>query len=142
MGAIVEINGKQMGLTPFRGLLRTGEKAQIIVRKDGYISFDTVLEPTDTNPVKVEAVLQPEPPKGYLSLQIIGDTPDTIVEINGRRVAQKEQLSLYPVPAMVPIRIRAYSPFGETEGFVETSVKAGEKKVLRIILKRKQAKGY
>lgn len=135
-GAIVEIDGRQIGITPYRGSLPTGTTSKIMLRKEGYISFERQELISGENPIRIEAVLQPEPPKGYLVIEMIGAPLDTVIEINGRRIDDKSQLNLYAVPARIPIEIRAYSPFSNASTSTTVSVEVNQKRSVRLVLTR------
>jgi hypothetical protein len=135
-GAIVEINGRQSGITPFRGSVIAGTQAKILVRKEGFIPYEKEEFIKDETPLLIEAVLQPEPPKGYLVIEMIGAPLDTVVEINGRRIEDKSQLNLYPVPARVPIEIKAFSPFSNTSTSSTVTVDINQKRVVKLVLSR------
>ncbi|MCS6838506.1 MAG: PEGA domain-containing protein, partial [Bdellovibrionaceae bacterium] len=134
--AVVEINGKQVGFTPYRGSIYSSEEVKITIRKENYIPYEQVLKVDYDNPMRLDVNLTPEPPKGYLSIEIIGGTNDTIVEIAGQRVTDLSKLDLYPVPAKVPVEIRAYNSFNGTEGIAKVTVNVNEKKKIRIIMIR------
>jgi len=135
-GAIVEINGRQSGITPFRGSLLVGSSSKILLRRDGFVSFESQQIVNSDTPIRIEAVLQPEPPKGYLVIKMIGAPLDTVVEINGRRIEDKSQLNLYAVPARVPIEIKAYSPFSGTASSTTVTVDINQRRVVKLILSR------
>jgi hypothetical protein len=137
-GAVVEINGRQSGLTPFRGSVPAGVSTKIIVRKEGFIPQEIEKIPSIDQPIRVEAVLQQEPPKGYLIVELIGATADVIVEINGKRIEDKSQLSLYAVPAHVPVEIKAYSPFSNSSTQTTVTVDVNQKRPVKMILKQAQ----
>jgi len=137
-GAIVDINGRQSGITPYRGSLPAGEIAKIVVRKEGFISQEIEKKPIVGQPIRIEAVLQQEPPKGYLVVELIGAPHDVIVEINGKRIEDKSQLSFYAVPARVPVEIRALSPFSNSSTKTTVTVDVNQKRTVQLFLKKTQ----
>jgi serine/threonine-protein kinase len=135
-GAIVEINGRQSGITPYLGSLIAGKSVKILIRKEGFIPYEKEEFLNPQTPLRIEAVLQPEPPKGYLVIEMIGAPLDTVVEVNGRRIEDKSQLNLYAVPAKVPILIKAFSPFSGTSTSATVSVDINQKRVVKLVLSR------
>lgn len=135
LGAQIRINDQIVGISPLKLPLPPGQKVNISLTKEGYLPYETQwLVPP--NPVAIfEATLQPDVPKGYVTIQLIGAPSDVYVEVNGRRLSRQEW-DLYPIPAKVPVKIVARSPFHNLEATETVLVAPLEKKVLRLALKR------
>lgn len=133
-GATIEANGQQIGITPYLGSLPAEKDITLLFKKNGYISFERTVNLKKTRPFRLEAILQLEPPKGYITIELLGAPNDTIIEINGRRIDDKSQLSLYPVPARVPVEIKAISPFSKAVARTSVQVGINEKKNVKMVI--------
>jgi serine/threonine-protein kinase len=120
-GATVEINGRVVGITPFVGSIPEGQKFSVRLLREGFIPFELIDQEARKNAqgealFRINAALQPEPPRGFIEVILVGPWgTDTFVVINGQRVSDRSQLTRYAVPAGVPIRIEARSPFMKAE---------------------------
>lgn len=137
-GGVIEVNGQRLGITPYLGNLPSSQVTKIIIRKEGYVTFEHS-QLIGEEPYRLEAALQAEAPKGYISIDLVGAPLDTVITVNGLRVNDKSQLSLYAVPAKTPIKIVAYSPFSNSEAKVQLQVGVNEKKQVKMILTRRAA---
>jgi serine/threonine-protein kinase len=120
-GATVEINGRAVGITPYVGSVPEGEKFNVRLTRDGFIPRELIDQVAIKNPqgeaiMRLNITLQPQPPSGFVEVLLVGPWgTDTFVLINGQRVIDRAQLARYPVPAGVPVRIEAKSPFMKAE---------------------------
>lgn len=136
-GAIVYVNGQNVGITPYIGHIPSGKNFQIAIKKDGYLTYTRPAEDLVVNLYRLEATLQPEPPMGYVSIEIVGQSgADTVLTINNQRITDTSQWSRYPIPAGTATKIRASSPFARLLAEETVTVGAGQKKSVRLILKR------
>lgn len=135
-GAIIEVDGRQIGITPFLGTLPSGKPLRILLKKDGFIHFEKSETLKPGEPFRLEATLQPEPPKGYISVEVFGAPADTVITVNGQRIEDKSQLNLYAVPANVPIVIRAHSPFSNSAAQSTVTVDANQRRSIRLVMAR------
>lgn len=136
-GAFIEVDGKQIGITPYIGSLPSGQPLKIIIKREGFVPFEKI-ETLKGEPHRIEAVMQAEPPKGYISLEIFSAPADTVVLVNGLRIEDKSQLKLYAVPARVPVEIHAFSPFNNTSAKTKVTVDINQKRNVRLSLTRKK----
>ena len=139
-GAVVYVNGTNVGITPYVGHIEANQEFHLAIRKDGYIIYDRPTEKAVADIYRLEAALQPEPPMGYLAIEVYGGGADPIVTVNGQRIEDKSQLTRYPVPAGSPIKIRAVNPFAQAAAEETVTVGQSQKKSVRLILNR-TAKG-
>ena len=51
------------------------------------------------------------PKSAYVSIALVGGGADPLIEINGKRIGEKAPIDLYPIPAGVPVTIRAVNGF-------------------------------
>ena len=77
--------------------------------------------------------MQPLGRAAYISVRVINGGSNPVVEINGRRIGDRN-VQVYPIPAEVPVQIRARNAF--TGAMAETSVQLGadQKKSIELIL--------
>jgi|GEM_PF-596003 len=84
--AIVEVDGRVRG-TAAAGLLtlddlKVGQAVKVVVRRDGYASKETVVQPIAGEPAKVDLTLEPEDSEVFLD----SDPPGADVVYEGRRL--------------------------------------------------------
>lgn len=135
-GAFVYINGKNMGITPYIGHIEANQNFSLSLRKEGFLPYDRPAERAETQLYRLEATLQPEPPMGYISIEVVGGGVDPIVTVNGQRLEDRSQLGRYPVPAGVPVKVRAMNPFAQIAAEETITVGQSQKKAVRLILGR------
>lgn len=135
-GAVVYINGKNVGITPYIGHIESQKEFRLTIRKEGYLVYDRVGEQAGSDLYRLEATLQPEPPMGYVAIEVLGGGSEPVITVNGQRLQDKSQLSRYPVPAGVPVKIRATNPFAQVAAEETVTVGQSQKKAVRLILSR------
>jgi eukaryotic-like serine/threonine-protein kinase len=139
-GSFIEVQGESVGITPYRGSIPKGLPSKITIKKEGFVTFEKVEHPQNSNPIRIEATLQPEPPKGYIVIEMIGAPLDTVIEVNNRRIEDKSQLSLYAVPAGIPIQIKAHSPFSGISTATSLTVEVNQKRHIKLVMAKDQPK--
>ncbi|MFN7729995.1 MAG: protein kinase domain-containing protein [Bdellovibrio sp.] len=135
-GAVVYVNGKNVGITPYIGHIESQKEFRLTLRKEGYLTYDRVGEQAGSDLYRLEATLQPEPPMGFVSIEVVGGGSEPVVTVNGLRLQDKSQLGRYPVPAGVPVKIRAINPFAQAAAEQTVTVGQSQKKAVRLILSR------
>jgi serine/threonine-protein kinase len=135
-GAIVYINGRQVGITPYIGHIESNAEFRLTIRKEGFLTYDRPNERAGLEIYRLEATLQPEPPMGFISIEVIGGGADPVVTVNGQRLDDKSQLTRYPVPAGVPVKVHALNPFARVAAEETVTVGQNQKKAVRLILSR------
>lgn len=136
-GALVDINGKNVGITPYIGHVESNKEFRLTLRKDGFLTYDRPNERAGPGMYKLEATLQPEPPMGYISIEIVGGgSSDPIVTVNGQRLVDRSQFSRYPIPAGVPVTVKAVNPFAQVSAQETVTVGQSQKRAVRLILSR------
>lgn len=136
-GAFVYINGKNVGITPYIGHVESSQEFRLTLHKDGFLTYDRPSERAGPDMYKLEATLQPEPPMGYISIEIVGGgSTDPIVTVNGQRLDDRQQFSRYPIPAGVPVVVKAVNPFAQVSAEETVTVGVSQKRAVRLILSR------
>lgn len=136
-GALVYIDGQNKGFTPFRGWVDSGKPFRVTLIKDGYLPYDSgELRTTGTEPMNVRTTLQPEPPMGYISIEVINGGTDPVISVNGQRLTEKPPIQRYQVPASTPVKVRVYNPISQLDAEETVTVGVGRRKAIRLILGR------
>lgn len=135
-GARIYIDGKDTGaITPNRRQIDANQEFRLGLSKDGYSYFEK-LEKITTDGTTLKLNLQPPPPMGYVSINVVNGGTDPVVYINNQRVNQKPPIRFYGIPAGVPVKIRILNPFTQLAAEKVVTVNATEKKELTLILSR------
>lgn len=136
-GALVYIDGQNKGFTPFRGWVDSGKVFRITLIKDGYLPYDSgELKSNGTEPMTVRPTLQPEPPMGYISIEVINGGTDPVISVNNIRLSEKPPIQRYQVPASTPVKVRVYNPISQLYAEETVTVGVGRRKAIRLILGR------
>lgn len=135
-GAIVYINGQNRGFTPYRGWIEVNKTLTMMLVKDEYIPYTEEIKAANQAGVTVRASLQPEPPTGYIGIEVVNGGGDPVMSVNGIRLAEKPPILRYPVPAGVPVKIRVYNPVTQLYAEETVIVGVGQKRAVRLILGR------
>lgn len=133
MGAEVFFEGISQGkTTPVMLELPARKSLHITMKKDGHYPYEIDFTPV-SNPQTLQANMQPLGRAAYISVRVINGGSNPVVEINGRRIGDRN-VQVYPIPAGVPVQIRARNAF--TGAMAETSVQLGadQKKSIELIL--------
>jgi hypothetical protein len=133
VGADIRVNGVAQGFTPGQVRVKGNVPFHLTILKENYLPYERDLV-ADRDAITYNATLQPLPQAGYLSISLVagGDAP--VIEVNGQRLGEKPPIRNYPVPAGVPIVVRARNPFSNT--YAEDTVIIGDnqKRSIELIL--------
>lgn len=136
-GALVYIDGQNKGFTPFRGWVDSGKTFRVTLIKDGYLPYDSgEMKSSGTEPMTVRTTLQPEPPMGYISIEVINGGSDPVISVNNQRLSEKPPIQRYQVPASTPVKVRVYNPITQLYAEETVTVGVGRRKAIRLILGR------
>lgn len=122
----------QQAFSPKIFNLEGNKPVHVTLRRDGYYPYEI-----DFTPIKdaqsLRALLQPLGRAAYVSINVINGGTDPVLEVNGRRICGNST-DIYPIPAGVPVQIRARNGF--TGAMAETTVtlEAEQKKSVELIL--------
>lgn len=120
-GARIYLNGIDQNFFTPRIMNFEGQRPfHVTLKKDGFYYYEIDFTAVrDAQPL--QANLQPlGQHAAYLSFHLIGGGTDPVVEINGHRVGDPAPIEKYPIPARVPVQIRARNAF--TGAMAETTV--------------------
>ena len=140
-GALVYINGAMVGITPYIGHLEAGREFHLSIHKDGFIRYERPNEKAGPGLYRFEATLQPEPPMGYVAIEVYNGGADPVITVNGQPLQDKSQLSRYAIPAGVPVRIRASNPFAQLSAEEVVTVGQSQKKTIKLYMSRQSQNG-
>ena len=87
----------------------------------------------------IKAALQPEPPMGYISIEVVNGGNDAVLTVNGQRLLEKTPITRYQIPAGIPVKIKAVNPYAKLAAETEVTVGVGQKKAVRLLLTRQPA---
>lgn len=136
-GATVYVNGQNRGFTPYRGWIELNKNFRITLVKEEYLPYDRgEMKATSSEGVTIRATLQPEPPTGYIGVDVINGGGEPVISVNGVRLAEKPPIQRYPVPAGVPVKIRVYNPLTQLYAEETVIVGVGQRRAVRLILGR------
>lgn len=136
-GARVYINDQNRGLTPYRGWVELNKPFRVALVKDEYLPYDRgEMKATTSEGVTIRATLQPEPPTGYISIDVINGGSEPVISVNGARLGEKPPVGRYPVPAGVPVKVRVYNPVNQLYAEETVIVGVGQKRAIRLFLGR------
>jgi serine/threonine protein kinase len=118
-GADILVNGAVKGTTPAEIIIPLQKKVVIALNHDGYFPYSK--EFIATKDLEDFAATLQKAMTGYLDIEVSPSTADIFV--NGQKLVEKSPVARYPVPAGVPIRIRAVNPFSNTTDETVVTVK-------------------
>lgn len=138
-GAIVYINGERRGITPYRGSIDAGQQFNVSLSRAGFLPYDRPGERASLEGYVLKAALQPEPPMGYISIEVVNGGNDSVITVNGQRLLEKAPVTRYQIPAGIPVKIKAVNPYAKLAAETEVTVGVGQKKAVRLLLTRQPA---
>lgn len=137
-GATVFLDGQNKGFTPYRGWVEMNKPFKIALVKEGYLPYDHgEVRATKEDGITIRRTLQPEPPMGYISINVINGGSDPVISVNGQRLTEKLPIPRYQVPAGIPVKIRVYNPITQLYAEETVTVGVGQKIPVRLILGRR-----
>ncbi|MBX3039515.1 MAG: serine/threonine protein kinase [Bdellovibrionaceae bacterium] len=133
IGARVYFEGIDQGkFTPVMVQLPARKSIHITFKKDGYYPYEIDFTPV-SNAQPLQANMQPLGRAAYISVLVINGGSSPVIEINGRRVGDTN-VQVYPIPAGVPVQIRARNSFTGAMAETSVSLEADQKKTVELIL--------
>lgn len=138
-GAIVYVNGERRGVTPYRGSIEAGQQFNVSLSRTGFLPYDRPGERASLEGYVLKAALQPEPPMGYISIEVVNGGNDSVITVNGQRLLEKAPITRYQIPAGIPVKIKAVNPYAKLGAETEVTVGVGQKKAVRLLLTRQPA---
>ncbi len=110
-GAQVQIDGKVVGTTPYSGTIPANKVFRIVLSKEGYVPYEQVAEKAAPPNHSLRATLVPEPPTGFVNIDIKNATPNTVVRVNDVKLTETLPIRRLRIPAGVPVKIQVMQPF-------------------------------
>ncbi len=129
-GAKVVIDEELKGITPLSLDLPANKVFRVSIVKEGYLPFERTAEKVTAPNYTLKATLLPEPPMGFVTIELKNGPRDTIVKINDVRVNDQSNLIRYKIPAGVPVRIEASHPLSGFAAEQVVTVGQGQSKVI------------
>ncbi|MEI7973838.1 MAG: serine/threonine-protein kinase, partial [Bdellovibrio sp.] len=109
--AQVQIDGQVVGRTPLSLELDSQRVFRLILTREGYLPYEQSAEKAQAPSTSIRATLVPEPPSGFVNIDVKGATSQTVIKINDIRLSEKLPLRRFRVPAGVPVRVQVMDPF-------------------------------
>ena len=134
--AIIYIDDVSVGMTPYLGQIEMSKPFKLTVRKEGFLPYEVLNAKASQSGYSIVASLQPEPPMGYVAIEILNGGTNTIISVNGVTLSDKDPVNRYPIPANIPIVIKATNPFTNTMAEQVVTVGQAQKKAIKLILSR------
>lgn len=133
MGARILVDCQDTAnFTPFMQEFEGNKSVHVSLKRDGYYPYDIDLVPVK-NAQTLSAVMQPLSHTGFLSVHVSNGGTHPIVEINGKRICERDA-ELYPIPAGVPVQVRARNSFTGAMAEQTITAEADQKKTIELIL--------
>ena len=127
-GADILIDGEIKGTTPAEIILPVQKRFTIALNRDGYFPYRKDFLAT-RELEDFSATLQ-KASTGYLSIEVTPSTAE--IYVNGQRLIDKSPIKRFPVPAGVPIRIRAVNHFSNSLDEAVVTVKQDSVKTIKL----------
>lgn len=133
-GASIYFEGvDQQSFSPKIFNMEGNKPIHVTLKKDGYYPYEI-----DFTPVKdaqsLQAVLQPLGRAAYITISVINGGANPVVEVNGRRIGEKPPVAVYPIPAGLPVQIRARNAFTGVMAERTITLEADQRQKIELIL--------
>lgn len=138
-GAQVFLNGKKVGLTPWRGHVPLNMTYELSIEAEGFLAYKYSETPKKAEIINIQQDLAVEPPRGYLSINVRNGTPSTIVTVDGVRLDKAPPIERYQVIADKEIEVRARDSYTGAEEIKKIRVGANQKMSVELILLSRQS---
>lgn len=133
-GAEIRIDGKTVGTTPYSGKIEANKKFQLVLKRDGYISYEREEENSHSPSTNIKATLVPEPPAGFVSIEVKNATPNIVIKVNNISLKERPPIRRFRIPAGIPIRVQIIDPFANVTSEQVVTVGQGQENLLRFNL--------
>jgi len=120
-GAHIYFDGvDQSSFTPKAMNLEGNKVVHVTLKKDGYYFYEIDFTAVrDAQPLQANLQALGEH-AAYVSFALVGGGQNPILEINGHHIGDRAPIEKYPIPARVPVQIRARNAF--TGAMAETTI--------------------
>ena len=113
VGAEIFVDGKSQGFTPGQFRIEGKKPCHVTLIKDRFLPYEREMI-ADRDALTYTATMMPLPSAGYLTINVVAGGDNPLIEINGQRLGEKAPVTNYPIPAGVPVLVRARNPFSGT----------------------------
>ncbi len=138
--AKIFIDGKEIGAyTPHRATLEGHKEFHLALKKDGYVTYETVKKLTE-NATTIRTTLQPLPRSAYINIAVVNGGAKPIIEVNGQRLSEKLPVQNYAIPANTRVSVKAYNPFSKLAAEEQVYLEAQQRKTVELVLQPKGRK--
>ncbi len=135
IGAEIFVGGKSQGFTPGQFRVEGKKPFHITLVKDRYLPYERDMI-ADRDALTFNATMLPLPRAGYLTINVVAGGDNPLIEINGQRLGEKPPITNYPIPAGIPVIVRARNPFSDTFAEQSVTIQNNQKKTIELILRR------
>ena len=133
VGAEIFIDGKSQGYTPGQFRVEGKKPFHFTLLKDRYLPYEKDMV-ANQDATTINATMMPSPKAGYLTIHVVAGGDSPVIEINGQRLGEKPPVTNYPIPAGVPVVVRARNPFSGTSAEQTVTIQNNQKKTIELIL--------
>lgn len=138
-GAFIYLNGRDTGyITPAVISVTAKTEAKFVLRKDGYLEYETTKAFDQTGQLMV--TLQPTAKAGYLNIYLSNGGSNTKIYVNEKELVESTPVKKYPIVAEVETVVKAYNPITLLTDELHIKLKPGETKDIELILGRSKGK--
>ena len=135
IGAEIFIDGKSLGFTPGQFRVEGKKYFHMTLTKERYLPYEKDMI-ANSDATTYNATLQLLPRAGYLTINVVAGGNNPLIEINGQRLGEKPPITNYPIPAGIPVIVRARNPFSDTFAEQSVTIQNNQKKTIELILRK------
>jgi serine/threonine protein kinase len=140
-GAILYIDGQQLGPTPYMKAMEPFKEYAITLRKDDmHRRYDGTFKPTANATSQVFNLLPFPKPGAELNLNVENGSLKTIIYVNDVRIGERPPIEHFPIPAGVEVRVKAYDPYFNMSSEQRVTLEAEKQKTIHMILEVDKSK--
>lgn len=138
-GAQVQIDGRVVGTTPYSGTIEANKIFRIVLNKEGYVPYEQVAEKAVPPSHSLRAALVPEPPTGFVSVDVRNASPNTVIRVNDIKLTESLPIRRLRIPAGVPVKIQIMEPYSGTVS--EQTITVGQGQLRSVIFNLSKTAG-
>ena len=134
-GAVLVMNGQNMGVTPIRTHMLSGQTFRMKVSKEGYLPYETDGELIPPEGYSKVIKLLAEPPSGKITIQAYNAGAQPKVYVDDVLVAQSLPAEV-KIKAGSQVMVKIVNPLSRTVGIESVVVGQGQTKSVYVILNK------
>ncbi|GIL18461.1 MAG: hypothetical protein BroJett040_22120 [Oligoflexia bacterium] len=135
-GATIYVDDKALGVTPYIGSIETNRLFRLKLLRDGYLPYEMPSVKANPDGYTLKATMMPEPPSGYVTIEVFNGGVDPVITVNGVRLTEKPPIQNYKVPAGANVTIKAVNPYSNLQAQESFVIGQGQRKFVRLYLGR------